>query len=108
MKYVNMNQRQRVVATKLKLSRLHDRGQVTISQELRDKFGLEPGDMVAFVAAEQGVLISPQELMAKDAFARTGTLLKVKGITLGELIESGREIRGELIEKEYGLPEKQW
>lgn len=108
MKYVNMNQREEKMATKLRLSRLQDRGQVTIPLEIREKLGIEPGDMIAFVETEQGVVISPQEMVAMAALDKMGTLLKEKGITLEELIESGREIRGELIEKEYGLTEEEW
>ena len=103
-----MNQRVEKVATKLKLSRLQDRGQITIPQEFREKFGLEPGDMIAFVETEKGVMISPQEMVAMDAFARMGALLKEEGITLKELIESGRKIRGELLEEEFGLTEEEW
>jgi hypothetical protein len=58
---------------------------------------------VAFVETEQGVLISPQEIIAMDALDRIGEILKREGLTLEELIESGREIRGRLLEKEYGL-----
>ena len=67
------------------------------------KMQLKKGDLVAFVETEQGVLISPQETIAMDALDRIGKVLKAKGLTLEELRESGREIRGELLEKEYGL-----
>jgi len=96
------------MAMKLKLSRLQERGQVTIPLEIREKLGLEPGDMIAFVETDYGIVISPQEMVAMDALDKIGALLKEKGITIDELIESGREIRGELIEKEYGLSEDQW
>lgn len=96
------------MATKLKVSRLQERGQVTIPLEIRRKLGLEPGDMIAFVETEQGILISPQEMLAMEALDKMGALLREKGITLEEFIESGREIRGKLIEKEYGLSEEQW
>jgi AbrB family looped-hinge helix DNA binding protein len=96
------------MAEKLQVSRLQERGQVTIPREIRDKLGLEPGDMIAFVETEHGILISPQEMVAMDALDKMGALLREKGISLEELIESGRDIRGELIEKEYGLSEDQW
>ena len=96
------------MATKLKVSRLQERGQVTIPLEIREKLGLEPGDMVAFVETEHGILISPQEMVAMEALDKMGALLREKGISLEEFIESGREIRGELIEQEYGLSEEQW
>lgn len=96
------------MAQKLRVSRLQERGQVTIPLEIREKLGLEPGDMIAFIETDQGVLISPQEVIAVKALDKMGALLKEKGITLEELIESGREIRGELIAQEYGLSEEQW
>lgn len=87
----------------LKLSVVQEKGQVTIPAEIRKKLGLKKGDLVAFVETEQGVLISPQEIIATQALDQIGQALKEKGLALEELIESGREIRGELIEKEYGL-----
>ena len=83
-----------------KLSVVQEKGQVTIPVEIRRKLGLEKGDLVAFVETEQGVLISPQETIAMDALDRIGKVLKEKGLTLEELMESGREIRGKLLEKE--------
>ena len=58
---------------------------------------------MAFVETENGVLISPREVVALEALRRLGESLKAKGITLEELMESGREIRGELLEEMYGL-----
>jgi len=83
-----------------KLSVVQEKGQVTIPAEIRRKLGLEKGDLVAFVETEQGVLISPQETIAMDALDRIGKVLREKGLTLEELMESGREIRGKLLEKE--------
>ena len=86
-----------------KLSVVQEKGQVTIPAEIRRKWGLKKGDLVAFIETEQGVLISPQEIIAMDALDRIGEVLQEKGLTLEELMESGREIRGKLLEKEYGL-----
>ena len=58
---------------------------------------------MAFIETEEGILISPREVLAMDALDRIGKALKKQGITLEELIESGREIRGQIIEEEYGL-----
>ena len=86
-----------------KLSVVQEKGQVTIPVKIRKKLGLKKGDLVTFVETEQGVLISPQEIIAMDALDKLGEALKEKGLTLEELMESCREIRGELLEKEYGL-----
>lgn len=89
--------------TNTKLSKVQKKGQVTIPVEIRRKWGLEKGDRVAFVETEEGVLISPQEVIAMEALDKLGEMLKEKGISLEELIESGREIRGEIAKEKYNL-----
>ena len=86
-----------------KLSVVQEKGQVTIPVEVRRKLGLKKGDLVAFVETDQGVLISPQEVVAMDALDKLGKMLKDKGISLEELIASGREIRGEIAREKYDL-----
>jgi len=86
-----------------KLSIVQEKGQITIPAEIRQRWGLKKGDLVAFVETEQGVMISPQEVVAMSALDQIGRALRERGITLEELIESGREIRGQLIEEEYGI-----
>jgi antitoxin PrlF len=88
---------------KVKLGRVQQRGQVTIPIELRRKLGIEEGGLVAFIETENGVLISPRGVLAMDALDRVGKVLRERGIALEELIESGREIRGEMVEEDYGL-----
>jgi len=89
--------------TNIRLSKVQEKGQVTIPVEIRRKWGLEKGDLVAFVETEEGVLITPQEVIAMRALDRLGEMLKERGITLEELIESGREIRGEIAREKYDL-----
>ena len=50
-----------------RLSVVQEKGQVTIPAEIRKKWGLKKGDLVAFVETEQGVMISPQEVIAAQA-----------------------------------------
>jgi antitoxin PrlF len=86
-----------------KLSVVQEKGQVTIPAEIRRKLGLKKGDLVAFVETEQGVLISPQEIVAMETLDKLGEMLKEKGISLDELMASGREIRGEIASEKYSL-----
>ena len=79
------------------------RGQVTIPVDLRRKLGIEEADVVAFVETEDGILISPREVLARDALDRIGKALQKQGITLEELIATGREARGRRVAEEYGL-----
>lgn len=85
-------------------SKVQQNGQVTIPIGIRKKWGLEPGDKVVFVETEVGVMIVPYpERVATEALNRIGDALKDKGIKLEEMIEDGREIRGRLLEEEYGI-----
>ncbi len=76
------------------------RGQVTIPVDLRRKLGVEEGDVVAFVETDEGILISPREVLAMDALDRIGKALQKQGITVEELIATGREARGRMLEEE--------
>jgi AbrB family looped-hinge helix DNA binding protein len=51
----------------LRLSVIQEKGQVTIPTDIRKRLGLKKGDRVSFIETEQGVLISPQEVVAIDA-----------------------------------------
>ena len=86
-----------------KLVRVQEKGQVTLPTEVREKLGLKKGDLVAVIETDEGVLISPQEIVATKALDRIGELLKEKGVSLEEIIESGRQERTGVIEKKYGL-----
>jgi len=87
-----------------KVSKVQQNGRVTIPIEICRKWGLEPGDLVAFVETEAGLLIIPDaENVAMEALDRIGEALKAKGITLDELMEDGRGIRGQLLEEDYGI-----
>lgn len=94
------------MAISQKYSRVQKKGQVTIPAEMRDKLGLKEGDLVAFIETDDGILISPQEVLALRALDRIGAALKQQGISLDELIESGREERSKIIKEKYDLSEE--
>ena len=85
-----------------KLVKVQEKGQVTLPTNLREKLGLKKGDLVAMIETEEGVLISPQEIVATKALDRIGVILKEKGLSLNKLMESGRELRGSIAQKKYG------
>ena len=58
---------------------------------------------MALTETEEGILLSPRRALALDALDRIGAVLKEQGTTLDELIESGRDIRAEIVQREYGL-----
>ena len=86
---------------------VQEKGQVTIPFEIRKKLNLKKGDRVVFVETENGVVIQPAELVVSAALGEIGKELKGKGVTLAQLMKRGREIRGELIEEEYGITDAQ-
>lgn len=94
------------VYSERKLVRVQQKGQVTLPVEVREKLGLKKGDLVSVEQAFNGILIIPQQVVAMEALDRIGAELTKKGLTLEELIESGREERGKIIERRYGLKSK--
>jgi AbrB family looped-hinge helix DNA binding protein len=90
-----------LMATARKFVRIQEKGQVTLPVEVRKRLGLKKGDLVAVVETPEGVLITPQEVVATRALAEIGKVLKEQGITLEDMIESGREIREELFREQY-------
>lgn len=91
------------IQSERKLVRVQEKGQVTLPTEIREKLGLKKGDLVAVVETKEGVLISPQQVIANQALDKLGQALKEKGLTLEELIESGREIRGRIVKEKYDI-----
>ena len=86
-----------------KLVRVQEKGQVTLPSEVRKRLGIKKGDFVAITETPDGVLVTPQEVLATQALDRIGEILRGQGISLDDLIESGREERGKLIQEKYGI-----
>jgi antitoxin PrlF len=88
-----------------KLVRIQEKGQVTIPTEIRKKLGLKRGDLVAMMETPDGVFITPQQVVATKALESIGNILKGKGLSLAEVISSGRELRTDLLQETYGITE---
>jgi len=88
------------------LVRVQEKGQVTIPAQIRKRLKLKKGDLVIFEETDAGVMIRPAEVLVAQALVEIGKALQAKGITLEEIIERGRELRGNLIRDEYGLDER--
>ena len=85
------------------VARVQAKGQVTIPLSMRKKLNLRRGDLVAFMAIEQGILISPAEIMVSKALDLLGRRLRKQKISLTELMDESRTVRGKLIEEMYGI-----
>jgi AbrB family looped-hinge helix DNA binding protein len=88
-----------------KLVRVQEKGQVTIPREICKKLGLKRGDLVAVMETPEGVFITPQQVVATKALDRIGDVLKDQGLSLDDLIASGRDIRTDLLQESYGITE---
>ena len=80
---------------------IQENGQITLPIEFRRRYGLKKGDVVVFKETDEGLLISPTEAQVMNLLDEIRDGLKAKGITIDELIESGREIRQEIYDEEY-------
>ena len=88
---------------KRRLVRVEVDGQVTLPAEVRRKLGIRRGDLISVVETEDGLLLTPETHIAARDIDRTEAELRAQGLSLDDVIESGREIRGELIKDQYGL-----
>ena len=91
------------MAVEPKLVRVWNKGQVTLPAELRQRLGIEKGDLVAVVETPEGSLISPRDDPFIRALDQIGAALRERNVTLEELIESGREERAKIIREQYNL-----
>ena len=78
-------------------------GTLTLPPEVRSVLGFEPGDELMLLEAAQGVLITTRVRIVDWALDSIGDELRANGVTLEELIESGREIRKDLLWEMYGI-----
>ena len=88
---------------KRRLVRVEVDGQVTLPTDVRGKLALKRGDLISVVETDDGLLLTPETLIAARDIDRTDAEFRAQGLSLDDLIDSGREIRGELIKEQYGL-----
>jgi AbrB family looped-hinge helix DNA binding protein len=81
---------------------VQENGQVTLPKELRQEYRLEKGDTVVFERTENGWLIRKDSADPLRLLDELGAALEARGISLDDLIASGRDIRGELLREKGG------
>jgi bifunctional DNA-binding transcriptional regulator/antitoxin component of YhaV-PrlF toxin-antitoxin module len=79
-----------------KLSIVQSRGQITLPTELRNKYNITKGAVVGFKETEQGILITPQQVIASNLMDKIGQILTQEGISLEELVENTPTTRSTL------------
>jgi hypothetical protein len=53
----------------------------------------------------EGVFITPQQVVAAKALDSIGDIHKEQGLSLEEVISSGRELRTDILQETYGITE---
>jgi bifunctional DNA-binding transcriptional regulator/antitoxin component of YhaV-PrlF toxin-antitoxin module len=86
-----------------RLVRIEHEGQVTLPNTFRERHALRDGDLVAVVETTDGVLIASREAVATRMLDQIGAALRDNGLLLDDLIESGRDVRGEIIDERQGV-----
>ena len=87
----------------LKRFKAADDGTLTIPSEVREALSAKPGAEFVLLETEQGVLVTTRRRIVNWALDSIGEELRANGVTLEELIESGREIRKDLLWEMYGI-----
>ncbi len=82
---------------------IQERGQITLPAELRRKYGLKKGDVISFEDTADGILINPREALVMRLLDDIGSELTKRGVTLEDLVESGRALRDDLLKDLYGI-----
>jgi bifunctional DNA-binding transcriptional regulator/antitoxin component of YhaV-PrlF toxin-antitoxin module len=80
-----------------------DDGSIQLPDWFREKYNVKPGDEIGFLETEAGLLVAPRAELVNQLLDQIGADLKAKGITLEDLMASGREIRGEILREKYGI-----
>jgi AbrB family looped-hinge helix DNA binding protein len=84
-------------------TRIQEKGQVTIPQELRKKLHLKQGDLVAFVETKDGVALKPLEAIAEEMLAALEKKIARRGISLDKLMSAAMKKGGDAAAKELGV-----
>ncbi len=79
--------------TPTNLVRVQEKDQVTLPAVTRRKLGIKKGGIVAVTETADGLLITPQAVVAVNDIEEMRRMLAEGGFSLDELIESGRYTR---------------
>jgi hypothetical protein len=81
----------------------HGANHIGLPPELLAELGLESDDEIWAVQTDEGLLLTTREALEDREFAEVEAELGKHGLSLDEIVESGREMRGELLKERYGI-----
>jgi AbrB family looped-hinge helix DNA binding protein len=80
---------------------LRDRRQVTIPRAVCEELGIRPGDRLELRVEDGVLIIRPGRVAALEAIRAIQQALEEAGVTEEELLESGRQVREELVRERW-------
>lgn len=84
---------------------LQESGSVTLPADFRKKYDLHPGDEIVFIETENGLLISPREIVIQKLLDDLGDTLRDGNLSVDDLMQSGRNLRNDLLKSLYDIEE---
>lgn len=94
------------ISARYRVVRVQDGGdayQIGLPPELLVTLGLDADDEIWVVQTDDGLLLTSQSALEEREFAEVEAELGKHGLTLDEIVESGREIRGQILKERYGI-----
>lgn len=82
---------------------IDEAGRVELPEDIRTRLDIKTGDLVTMTELNGGVILLPRIEAVRRALDEVGAALLESGATLDDMLESGREIRGELLKERYGI-----
>jgi AbrB family looped-hinge helix DNA binding protein len=80
---------------------LRDRRQVTIPRAVCEELGVRPGDRLELRVEDGTLIVRPGRVAALEAIRAIQQALEEAGVTEEELLESGRQVREELVRERW-------
>ena len=88
---------------KLKITSIGNSAGVILPKELLARLRLDKGDELYAIETPDGILLTSRRAAIERDLAGVDAELREHGLTLDEVVESGREIRGEIARERYRL-----
>jgi len=83
--------------------RVQEKGQVTIPRNIRRQLKLKKGDLVTFVATDNGIIIKTLDLAANDLLEELNKSLLSRGIRLEAVLERAQKVDSDTLANEFKL-----
>lgn len=77
------------------VTRMREKGQVTIPMDIRESLHLSKDSLLSVVKVGDGILLTPRPSVFESASEKFSKLAKQKGISLEELLKDLKKIRKE-------------